>query len=460
MKNVLSIILAAGKSNRMKTSTPKVLCEILFKPMIKWVVDSCKNFGCKDSNICIIYSDEGKSIVSETNNKLVYRLQAQRLGTGHAVMQAKDFIENSDQEDVLIMLGDVPLISSDVLSELYSTHVDQDNTATILSSDVQDPYGYGRIIRDEYNPDFVLSITEELDFNVCQKAIKEINSGVMCFKREDLLKALDKIDNNNVKKEYYITSVIDILVSMNKKIGAYNCKDEALVSGVNTRAQLMQINNIARLNVIEKLAINQGVEFLSDQGVIISPEVEIGSGSTIYPGVIIKGKTTIGSSCIITSNSFIEDSIIDDNTIVKSSYISNSNIGKNVKIGPFSNIRPNCFIKNDVKIGDFVEVKNSLIGEKTSVAHLTYIGDSDVGKNVNFGCGCVTVNYDGINKYRTIIEDDCFIGCNTNLVAPVRIGKGGYTAAGTTVTDDVPSDSMCIARSRQVVKHGWKLSKK
>ena len=456
MKDIGVIVLAAGEGKRMKSKDSKVLCKLIFKPMIRWVIDSCENIGCKKSDICIVCPENNESIIQATDNNFNYVFQKERLGTAHAVSMARDFIKEIDKNNILIMLGDAPLVSENILEDFYNYHVEENNSLTVLSSDVKDPFGYGRIVRDKNNYKNLLKIVEELECDFSEKLITEINSGVMLFKKESLLLALDNIDNNNKKKEYYITSAVSVLLRQGKRVGVFNCHDEAVVLGANTRFQLLKINNIARLRIIEKLA-NEGVEFISSDGVIISPDVTIGEGSIIYPGVIIKSGTVIGKNCEITSSSYIESSQIGDGAAIKASYIVGSKIGNNVRIGPFSNVRPNCDIYDGVKIGDFVEVKNSVVCQKTSIAHLTYVGDSDVGENVNFGCGCVTVNYDGVNKYRTTIGDNCFIGCNTNLVAPVKIGNNAYTAAGSTVTEDVPDNSLCIARSRQVIKENWKI---
>lgn len=459
--NVNAIILAAGEGKRMKSKTSKVLCELLFEPMINWVIRNLQSFGCKDSDICVVCPDDKDSkelIISKTNNKFCYVTQKQRLGTAHAVKQAINFIKSSKNDNILIMLGDAPLVSENILRDFYDYHLSENNSLTILSSDVKNPFGYGRILRDPNNKKNILKIIEELDCDQDQKIISEINSGVMCFKKQALLFALDKINNHNIKNEYYITSAVSVLKNENQKVGAFNCRDEKVVLGANTRFELLNMNEIARFEVIKKLA-QSGVEFISTEGVVISPNVKIGEGSVIYPGVVLKDSCEIGEDCVITSNSFISSSVIGSGCVIKSSYIDSSTIGQNVTIGPFSNIRPGCNIKSGVKIGDFVEIKNSNIDQKTSVAHLTYIGDSDVGEKVNFGCGCVTVNYNGLEKHRTIIGDNCFIGCNTNLIAPVRLGNDVYTAAGSTITDDIPDGAMSIARSRQINKTNWKIKK-
>ena len=457
MDNISAVILAAGEGKRMKSKTSKVLCEVAFKPMLNWVISACQNMGCKKSNICVVLPPNNQDIIEATNNELNYVVQNNRLGTGDAVKQALPFIANlPNNANILIMLGDAPLITSEVLNNLYEHHIAKKNVLTVLSANVKDPSGYGRIVRNKINNNQLLKIVEETECTAEEKNIAEINSGVMCFKKEALEYTLTKLENNNSNGEYYITSAISILLNKGEKVGVFNCYNPSVVLGANTKFQLMKMNDISRLKIIEELS-NNGVEFISSSGVIISPDVKIGKNTVIYPGVILKGNTVIGNNCVITSNSQIEDGIVGNSVVIQSSYITNAKIGNNVKIGPFCNIRPNSNIADNVKIGDFVEVKNSNVGEKTSIAHLTYVGDSDVGKNVNFGCGCVTVNYNGVKKYRTVIGDNCFIGCNTNLIAPVKIGNNVYTAAGSTVTDDVSDSSLCIARAKQVVKKGWKI---
>lgn len=457
MNDLSAVILAAGEGKRMKSKTSKVLCEVAFKPMLNWVIGACQNVGCKKSNICVILPPNSQAIVKATNNELNYVVQKERLGTGHAVKQALPFINGlPDSANILIMLGDTPLIPAEVLTDLYQHHVAEKNVLTVLSADVKNPSGYGRIVRNKVSNNQLLKIVEELDCSGEEKHISEINSGVMCFKKEALKYCLTKLNNKNSKYEYYITSAVPILLGKCEKVGVFNCHNPNVVLGANTKFQLIELNNIARLKIIEELT-NKGVEFISSNGVVISPDVKIGENTIIYPGVILKGNTIIGNDCVITSNSQISDSTIGNGVIIQSSYIIDSKIGNNVRIGPFCNIRPNSDVADEVKIGDFVEVKNSNIGKKTSIAHLTYIGDSDVGENVNFGCGCVTVNYNGVRKYRTIIGDNCFIGCNTNLIAPIKVGNNVYTAAGSTVTADIPDSSLCIARAKQVVKKGWKI---
>ncbi|HOV40779.1 MAG TPA: bifunctional UDP-N-acetylglucosamine diphosphorylase/glucosamine-1-phosphate N-acetyltransferase GlmU, partial [Oscillospiraceae bacterium] len=320
---------------------------------------------------------------------------------------------------------------------------------------LENPFGYGRVIREENG---ISCIVEEKDATEEQKKIDEANSGIYWFKTSALLEALDEISPNNVQGEYYLTDTVGIIISKGLRAGAYLTPNPKVALGANDKKGLLQLNNVARMDVIEKHMEN-GVEFLCMDGVTIGRDVIIGAGTKILQGTIITGKTIISENCTIGPNCLIDDCIIGFNTKLNYVQAYQSVIGDNVKIGPFVHIRPDSNIKSGVKIGDFVEVKNSNIGEGTAIAHLTYVGDSDVGRNVNFGCGVVTVNYDGAKKSRTTIGDNAFIGCNTNLVAPVTVGEAAYTAAGSTITKDVPANALAIERGEMKIKEGYGLRK-
>ena len=329
------------------------------------------------------------------------------------------------------------------------------NSVTVITSVVKNPTGYGRIIR---NQNGISSIVEEKDASQDQKKINEINSGAYWFKTKELISALEQIKPNNSQGEYYLTDTIAILIDKNLRADAFASKNPNVVVAANNRKELLMLNTIARMEIIEK-HMDNGVEFTCVDGIIIERDVEIGAGTEILPGTILKGKTKIGENCVIGPNCLIENCEIGNDTKLNYVQAYDAKIYDNVKMGPFVHIRPNSVIKNGVKIGDFVEVKNSVIGENTAVAHLTYVGDSDVGSHVNFGCGCVTVNYDGSKKARTTIGDGAFIGCNTNLIAPVTVGNGAYTAAGTTVTKDVPDNALALDRGDFRIKEGYALRK-
>jgi bifunctional UDP-N-acetylglucosamine pyrophosphorylase/glucosamine-1-phosphate N-acetyltransferase len=444
-----AIILAAGKGTRMKSELYKVLHPVCGKPMVKHVVDQVKQL---DFQQIITVVGHGAEKVSETLGDTVsYKLQEEQLGTGHAVLQAADLLE--DKEGVtLVLCGDTPLIKNETMNALITEHEKTKAKATILTGHSDDPTGYGRIIRNDKG--YVERIIEEKDTNEVEKAVKEINTGTYCFDNQALFAALKDVKNDNAQGEYYLPDVIEILQKQGEVISAYQTLDFDETLGVNDRVALSKAEKEMRKRINESHMRN-GVTIIDPEHTYISPDTIIGSDTVVYPGTTFLGEVQIGQQCIIGPHSEIKDSVIQDDSTIKQSVVHDSNVGTKVSVGPFAHIRPNSELKNDSKIGNFVEVKKATIGQGSKASHLSYIGDAEIGNNVNLGCGSITVNYDGKNKFKTIVEDDAFIGCNANLVAPATIGKGTFVAAGSTVTDDAPNESLVIARSRQVNKEGY-----
>lgn len=449
-----AVILAAGEGTRMKSKKPKAMAEVLFRPLIDWVTVCAKDSGIDD--ICVVTGHLGEILVNHLNNKFETVEQTERLGTGHAVMQADEFIRKHLGENVLILNGDAPFVDAESVKNSLAYHIENDFASTVISAEIDNPFGYGRIVRDENGN--LQKIVEQKEANESEKAIKEINSGAYWFKSDKLLTALDTLAKIRLEaddgKEYYLTDAIEILKLANEKVGAFAAASPEIVLGANNRAQLAELNEIARKKEIDRHLAN-GVSIPFPNEVFICPGVEIGNETVILPGTILKYGTKIASDCEIGPYSVIDNCTVDEGTLVQNSYCYDSKIGKNAEIGPFVRIRPNCVVGDNTRVGNFVELKNSNIGDETKVSHLTYIGDSDVGKDVNFGCGCATVNFDGRNKHRSTIGDGAFIGCGTNIVSPVNIGKDGYVAAGSTITEDVPENALSIARNRQVNKEDW-----
>lgn len=453
-----AIILAGGKGTRMKTDSPKVMCEVIFEPMIKYVIDAVKEAGAED--ICVItgYRHEVvEDYLASYDSNIKTALQQPQLGTGHAVMQARDFISAHRDDDILILNGDGPLMDADTINKAYAYHTENKNVITLVSAIVSDTNGIGHIKRDENGT--LLRIVEHKDATDEEKLINESNAGVYWFNGASLLYALDNITNNNVQNEYYLTDSLEILIGKGENAGAYVCENYEAVLGANDRKQLNDLNNIMRRNINDRLMVS-GVDIQCTDGVMIGKDVKIGNSTRILPNTIILGNTVIGDNCVIGPNTWISDSTIGSDVILDNCKITDSTVEDGVDCGPFVKVRANSVLKKGVHIGNFVEVKNSIVGEGTKSAHLTYIGDSDVGKNVNFGCGTVTCNYDGKNKTRCKIGDGAFIGCNTNLIAPVEVGELAYIAAGSTITDDIPNEALSVARARQVNKEGWVTKKK
>lgn len=455
MKSNCAIILAGGEGTRMKSDKPKVMAELLFKPMLRWVTDAAKGAGIED--ILVVTGYKSEIIEEYISGEFESAKQEKRLGTGHAVMQATEFIKRHSGKNVLILNGDAPLIDSKTISDALSYHTEGGFIQTVISARIDNPYGYGRIVRDDIGN--FTAITEEASATEEIKKINEINSGAIWFDCDTLVDLLGKITNNNSKGEYYLTDTVEIALKEGKKVGAFTTENKDAVLGANSRLQLYELNEKVRTRILESFML-EGVSIPCTDGVIIDKDAVIGKDTVILPGTIIKTGCEIGSNCVIGPNTVLYKTKIGNDCIINSVQAEEAIIENNVTAGPFVHIRPDSHIKSGAHCGNFVEIKNSEIGEGTSVSHLTYIGDSDVGRDVNFGCGTVTVNFNGKEKNRCIIEDEAFIGCNTNLIAPVRIGARAYTAAGSTITQDVPSDALAIARERQTVKANWVKIKK
>lgn len=450
--SLYSIILAAGEGKRMKSKLPKPLQKVCGKTLIDRVISAVTEAGA-EKNIAVIghMSDKMEEYLGD---RVEYAYQRERLGTGHAVMQGIVSVSDKDGS-VIVVCGDTPLITAEMIKEAYGEHTKECRAATVITAVCDNPFGYGRIVRRDGR---VVKIVEQKDAAEEEKRINEINSGMYIFDIQKLKSALAKITNDNAQGEYYLTDAIEILINEGETVGAY-ITDMEQIMGVNDRAQLAEADRLLnRRNV--KALMDGGVMVLNPDTVRVDDDVKAGADTVIYPNTILEGTTQIGENCIIGPNTRIINCKISDNTEVQSSVATDSEIGSGTVVGPFAYIRPGSKIGDNIKVGDFVEIKNASIGNGTKIAHLTYVGDADVGERVNFGCGTVVVNYDGIHKHRTTIEDDCFIGCNTNLVSPVTVRKGAYTAAGSTITDEVPQDALAIARARQVVKEGWAKGKK
>lgn len=446
--NFKAIILAAGKGTRMKSKYPKVVHKVCGKEMVNHIIDVSKKSGVKD--VVAILGHESQIVRDILPQDTIIAMQKEQLGTGHAVKMAKEYID--DEETIVILCGDTPLIKEETLKELFDYHIENEYTATVLTTKVENPTGYGRVIRDK-NQD-LLKIVEQKDGNTEELLVNEINSGIYCFKGKMLRKSLDLIDNNNAQGEYYLTDTIKILRDNGFKVGAFNGSTIEELMGVNSRLELSKAEALMRKRINEFHLLN-GVTIIDPSSTYIEADVEIESDTIVYPGVMLHGNTKIGTGCIIGMNTSITNSTIGNYTEVKNSVIIDSTVGENTTVGPYAYLRPKSDIGNHVKIGDFVEVKNATIENNSKASHLSYIGDAHVGKNVNIGCGVVFVNYDGKNKFKSVVKDGAFIGSNSNLVAPVTVQEKGYIATGSTITEDVPKGALAIARQRQVVKEGW-----
>ncbi|GAA0353435.1 bifunctional UDP-N-acetylglucosamine diphosphorylase/glucosamine-1-phosphate N-acetyltransferase GlmU [Bacillus horti] len=449
MNDRYALILAAGKGTRMKSKKYKVLHPVCGKPMVQHVVDAAKRMNPQKTILVVGHGAE--DVRQQLGPDVTYVLQEQQLGTGHAVKVAKDQLEGK-QGHTLILYGDTPLITAEVLEELIQFHEEEQAIVTILTANMDNPTGYGRIVRDRHGN--VLKIVEHKDASTQEKEIQEINTGIYCFSNEHLVNTLDKLTNQNAQGEYYITDCIEILKKQNHKVAAFLTEDTDVTHGVNDRIALAEAEKLMRLR-INKQHMLQGVTIIDPENTYIGPDVTIGMDTTILPGTILSGHTVIGEDCVIGPYAELRHVHIGDGVAIEYAVLVESEVGDTTTVGPYAYIRPGSSIGKGSKIGDFVEIKNSTIGDGAKIPHLSYVGDADIGAKVNMGCGSLTVNYDGSQKHRTVVEEGSFVGCNVNLVAPVQIGPGAYIAAGSTITDSMPGDSFAIARQRQVTKENY-----
>lgn len=448
MEKTTAIILAAGAGTRMKSKLPKVLHKVCGKPMVEHVIDVAKCSECKD--VVVVVGHGAEDVKNQIKNNVEYVMQKEQLGTGHAVIQAKDYIP--DNGYVLLLYGDTPLIEELTIKKMIDYHRKNNLAATVLTAFVENPFGYGRIVKGKDGS--VVKIVEQKDCNEEELEINEINSGMYLYDARLLKESLALINNNNSQNEYYITDVVGILNDKGHKVGSYVLEDMEEILGVNSRIQLAQAEEIMKTRILNKL-MESGVTLIDPRNTYIDKSVKIGKDTIIYPGAIIQGDTIIGEDCIIGHNSRISNSIIKSSVEIQNSTIIDSFIDEATTVGPYAYLRPKSKIGKNAKIGDFVEVKNATIGDNSKASHLAYIGDAQVGTNVNIGCGVVFVNYDGVNKHKTVVEDNAFVGSNTNLVAPVTIKENAYIATGSTITKEVPSGALSVARAKQRNIEGW-----
>ena len=447
--NRYAVILAAGKGTRMQSKLYKVLHKVCDRTMVELVLDSLNDLEMQE--VITVVGHGAERVKEVLGNRTKFVLQAEQLGTAHAVKVAKDELKNKEGTTI-VMYGDTPLIRSETINSMLDHHENTNAKATVLTAIADDPFAYGRIIRDVNGK--LVKIVEEKDATEQEKKIKEINSGIYCFDNKLLFEMLEKVKNDNNQGEYYLPDVLALIREQKEIIETYLCDDFDETFGVNDRVALAYAENVMR-NRINTKHMLAGVTLVDPTTTYIAPNAILGRDTTIYPNVTIKSNTIIGEDCQIKPNSYLENAQIGNGVKVLSSTISDSKIGDYTSVGPYSHIRNNCELGQHVRVGNFVELKNTTYGDGSKTAHLSYLGDTEVGSNTNIGCGTITVNYDGKNKYRTKIGSDAFIGCNSNLIAPLEIGDGAVVAAGTTVTENAPSDALVIARVKQENKEGY-----
>jgi bifunctional UDP-N-acetylglucosamine pyrophosphorylase/glucosamine-1-phosphate N-acetyltransferase len=457
MKNLSAVVLAAGKGTRMKSGLVKVMHPLAGKPMVHWPVEAAREAGATRVVLVVGHQAETVQEYFAGAAEIAFAIQEEQLGTGHAVACAAPFLTGTGGR-VLILCGDVPLIRPATLKGLLEHHEKRAAAVTVLTTHLDNPYGYGRVVKREGGR--ILRIVEEKDATEEEKGITEVNSGIYCVETEFLFDAVLNLKKDNAQGEYYLTDIITIAMERGKLCVSYPAAGPEEILGVNDRVQLAAAGSVLRRTINEALML-AGVTFIDPSVTYIDKEVSVGRDTIIHPNVHISGTTRIGERCTLEPSVTIRDcSIGNDVTIKTGSVLTDAVLHDHVAIGPMAHLRPGTELMEQVKIGNFVETKKVVIGAGSKASHLTYLGDAVIGKNVNVGCGTITCNYDGVKKHRTVIGDDVFVGSDVQFVAPVTIGHNSLIAAGTTVTQNVPPDSLAIARTPQINKEGWKLKKR
>lgn len=453
----VSIILAAGEGTRMKSKVPKVLHEILGRPMLFYVLNACKNAAI-EKNLVVVGHNKKKvkeKFKEESDVNFIEQPMGDNYpyGTGFAVSSAVSEIE--DDDTVIILNGDTPLISNSTIDCFLKFHECRGNAMTVLAADIPDPTNYGRIVRDgDAN---IKAIVEEKDANEKEKLIREINSGIFVFRGSALKYAIKNLNTDNAAGEMYLTDALEVLVRAGEKVGSFKIKDAHEIFGVNSRYELSNASEILRQKINKKYMID-GVTLIDSSSTYIELGAKIEEDVTIYPNTYIDKKSEIKTGCVIY-DSKIYNSTIDKDVTIKSSEIEDSTIGQGTKVGPYAHLRPNSHVGKNCKVGNFVEIKNSNVGDGSKMSHLAYIGDADIGRDVNIGCGAIFVNYDGRDKFRSKVGDHAFIGSNSNIVAPLEVEDYGYIAAGSTITKKVLKGQLSLERAEQKNIDGWVLRK-
>ena len=458
LPRVAIAIMAAGKGTRLRSKHPKVLHEIGGKPILAYVIATAAKVVPPTDIFVIIGHEADRVRYAFSHTGVNFVLQAEQRGTGHALMVARDALAAYDH--VIVLSGDAPLITAETIQKLSDFHAAHKATMTLLTADLANPFGYGRVLRENARSPEVRAIVEEKAATARQRKIREINSGFYAFSVPALYEHIGSLSTDNAQHEYYLTDMAGVFQRARKKVLAIQTSDAGEILGSNTRAEIMDLDALLRLAKCRQL-LSEGVTIYYPQTCVIDSDVEIGADTVIEPFVQLLGKTRIGSDCRIRSYSVIKNTEIADGvTVLPGCVMDDSRIAARAIVGPYSRLRPGTDVGEGVHLGNFVETKKARLGKGSKANHLTYLGDADIGEGVNVGAGTITCNYDGFNKYKTVIEDRAFVGSDSTLVAPVKIGRGSYVAAASCITEDVPADALALGRARQTVKEGWASAKR
>jgi len=453
LRDFAIVIMAAGKGTRLKSRRAKVLHQIGGQPLLAHVIKAAQQIVPAE-HIYVIVGHQAENVRAAVEpHGVKFVLQAEQRGTGHAIMCAREHV--ASYQNILVLSGDVPLIRPETIARLRDFHLSKKAAMTILTAAPLDPFGYGRVIRAGSGSDRVRAIVEQKALTKAQQKEREINSGIYAFATKPLFANIDRLSTDNAHRELYLTDMAALLVKSKATVAALKASDPGEVLGANTLAELSSLDAAMRARKCADL-MAAGVSIYRPETCVIDPDVEIGADTILEPFVQILGRTRIGSDCRIRSFSVISDSQISDNVLLRSGcIIDQSTIAAGAQLGPYAHVRPGSEIGEGAHVGNFVETKKTRMGRGSKANHLTYLGDTDIGAGVNVGAGTITCNYDGAHKHMTVIEEGAFIGSDSTLVAPVRIGKGAYVAAGSTITEDVPADALALGRTRQITKEGW-----
>lgn len=447
--DLATVILAAGKGTRMKSKRPKVLHNVCGSTMLSYVIDAAAGAGVRKIIVVVGYGAD--MVAREVGVRAQVAYQAEQLGTAHALMQAGPFLSDFKGR-LLVLCGDTPLIQSGTLLELIRNHRSAGSAATVLTAILEDPAGYGRVVRD--NQGGVVKIVEQKDASSEEKGIREVNTGIYCFEAEGLFEDLSTLSPNNAQGEYYLTDIIEMNVRRGRRVGAVTIQNPLEIKGINDRVQLSEAERYMRGRILNDLMLS-GVTVVDPASTFVDRKARVGRDTVIYPFTFIEGDTVIGEDCIIGPNSRLVNAVVGNGVSIQNSVVADSSMEDGCSIGPFSHLRPGNTLGREVKVGNYSEIKKSVIGDGSKVPHLSYVGDATIGKNVNIGAGTITCNYDGRNKWPTRIDDGVLIGSNTNLIAPVKIGARAVTGAGSTISRDVPEGSLAVERAKVKVIPDW-----